>query len=148
MEYYKKGGVRIIPRPDTIATKVYSLGADNNIYEGNAPERLTLYPVQTKIFENETLAKAQIDAVYHLVSNRWNENIILTDQKRPLDLSKLQLINLVRVYDKNGAFKDLPISERMMTFSKGHLTRKIKLGFKKELFTQIYKSDSTQGVLK
>lgn len=148
VEYYKKGGVRIIPRPDTIATKVYSLGADNNIYEGNAPERLTLYPVQTKIFENETLAKAQIDAVYHLVANRWNENIILTDQKRPLDLSKLQLINLVRVYDKNGAFKDLPISERMMTFSKGHLTRKIKLGFKKELFTQIYKSDSTQGVLK
>lgn len=148
VSYYKKGGTIIIPRPSTIATKTYSLGADNNIYEGNAPQSLAIYPIQTKIFENDTLAKAQIDAIYHLVSNRWNENIILNDNDRPLELSKLLLINMIRVYDTNGVFKDLPISEKNSTYKEGNLSRRVKLGFKKELFTQIYKGDTNMGVLK
>lgn len=148
ISYYKKGGTIIIPRSSTTATKTYSLGSDNNVYEGNAPQSLTIYPIQTKIFENDTLAKAQIDAIYHLVSNRWNENIILNDIDRPLELSKLFLINMIRVYDTNGTFKDLPISEKSSIYKEGNLLRKVKLGFKKELFTQIYKGDTNVGVFK
>lgn len=150
IEYYSKGGTVVVPRPNNLASKRYSLGLDNNIYDGFAPNNLTIYPIQTRIFEAETLSKAQIDAVYHLISNRWNENIIITDYKVPIEISKLRILDIVKVYDKNDVYKTLPISEKILRYNKSNLTRQIKLGFKKELFTQIFSTDSQKdkGVLR
>ena len=150
IKYYRKGGTVVVPRPNNLATKRYSLGLDNNIYEGFAPDGLTIYPIQTRIFEAETLSKAQVDAVYHLISNKWNENIIITDYKVPIEISKLRILDLVKVYDKDDVYKTLPISEKILRYNKSNLTRQIKLGFKKELFTQIFSTDSQKdkGVLR
>lgn len=150
IEYYSKGGTVVVPRPNNLASKRYSLGLDNNIYDGFAPDNLTIYPIQTRIFEAETLSKAQIDAVYHLISNRWNENIIITDYKVPIEISKLRILDIVKVYDKDDVYKTLPISEKILRYNKSNLTRQIKLGFKKELFTQIFSTDSQKdkGVLR
>ena len=150
IEYYRKGGTVVVPRPNNLASKRYSLGLDNNIYDGFAPDNLTIYPIQTRIFEAETLSKAQIDAVYHLISNRWNENIIITDYKVPIEISKLRILDIVKVYDENDVYKTLPISEKILRYNKSNLTRQIKLGFKKELFTQIFSTDSQKdkGVLR
>ncbi len=150
IEYYSKGGTVVVPRPNNLASKRYSLGLDNNIYDGFAPDNLTIYPIQTRIFEAETLSKAQIDAVYHLISNRWNENIIITDYKVPIEISKLRILDRVKVYDENDVYKTLPISEKILRYNKLNLTRQIKLGFKKELFTQIFSTDSQKdkGVLR
>lgn len=147
IEYWTKGGTLIIPRPETLASKTYSLGLDNNIYEGVPPSELMIYPIKTEMFEAETLAKAQVDAIYSLVNNRWNENIIIDSTLAPAEVHKLELLQLVRVYDKNGDSKLLPVSEITVKHSLNR-TYKVKLGFKKELFTQIYKSDTSQGVLK
>lgn len=150
IKYYKKGGTVVVPRPNNLASKRYSLGLDNNIYDGFAPDNLTIYPIQTRIFEAETLSKAQIDAVYHLISNRWNENIIITDYKVPIEISKLRILDIVRVYDENDVCKTLPISEKILRYNKSNLTSQIKLGFKKELFTQIFSTNSQKdkGVLR
>lgn len=147
IEYWTKGRTLIIPRPETLASKTYSLGLDNNIYEGTPPSELMIYPIKTEMFEAETLAKAQVDAIYSLVNNRWNENIIIDSTLAPAEVHKLELLQLVRVYDKNGDSKLLPVSEIIVKHSLNR-TYKVKLGFKKELFTQIYKSESSQGVLK
>src|SRR5690554_3581993 len=147
IEYWTKGGTLIIPRPETLASKTYSLGLDNNIYEGVPPSELMIYPVKTEVFEAETLAKAQIDAIYSLVNNRWNENIIIDSTLAPAEVHKLELLQQVRVYDKNGDSKVLPVSEITVKHNLNSVY-KVKLGFKKELFTQIYKGESSQGVLK
>ena len=147
IEYWTKGGTLVIPRPENLASKTYSLGLDNNIYEGPPPSELMIYPIKTEMFEAETLAKAQVDAIYSLVNNRWNENIIIDSTLAPAEVHKLELLQLVRVYDKNGDSKLLPVSEIIVKHSLNR-TYKVKLGFKKELFTQIYKSESSQGVLK
>ncbi len=147
IEYWTKGGTLVIPRPDTLASKTYSLGLDNNIYEGVPPSELMIYPIKTEMFEAETLAKAQVDAIYSLVNNRWNENIIIDSTLAPAEVHKLELLQLVRVYDKNGDSKLLPVSEIIVKHNLKK-TYRVKLGFKKELFTQIYKSETSQGVLK
>ncbi len=147
IEYYSKGGTVVVPRPTTLANKVYSLGSDNNIYEGKPPSDLMIYPIKREIFEAETLAKAQVDAIYSLVNNRWNENIIIDSKLSPADLKDVPLLQQIKVFDKNGDIKILPVSEITVKVHKS-LSYMIKLGFKKELFTQIYKSDTSQGVLK
>lgn len=147
IEYWTKGGTLVFPRPDTLASKIYSLGLDNNIYEGVPPSELMIYPIKSEMFEAETLAKAQVDAIYSLVNNRWNENIIIDSTLAPAEVHKMELMQLVKVYDKNGDSKLLPVSEIIVKHGLKK-TYRVKLGFKKELFTQIYKNETSQGVLK
>ncbi len=122
--------------PSAIAEKEYFLGTDNVIYEGSITDTLRIFPVITKIFQDEYLAKAQFNAIWELVNGRYNENIeIVYTPKSPLDIRELDLYTMITVYDKNGVSKVLPVSEIEFTQD----DYRIKLGFKKTKFTDIVK---------
>jgi len=148
--YYRLKNNQYIPRP-AMPGKIYTLGTDNEIYEGYAPEEKRIYPVVSRIFEANYLYEAQINAVYELVSNRYVENIVITNDEiiNPVDLSSLKLYEFLRVFDTQGNSKLLPVSEITMQIDGNRLTKKIKLGFKKTSLTEIIKNDvSTSPVTK
>ena len=142
VDYHKKTGSTYYPRPD-LPEHVYTLGSDNLIYDGYAPADKRIYPVQQKIFESGNLADAQLNAVYELVNSRYVENIILTDDKvmSPIPLDELELNTLIRAYDVNGDYKELPISEKVISHDSNGSKVEIKLGFKKTKFTEIIKNE-------
>lgn len=127
---------KYVSLPDDLPEKTYYLGLDNQIYGNDIEYGNKVLPVKVKIFEHDYFAQAQFNAINELVNSRYNENIILTNVKCPLDLSTLKLNELINVYDKNGSVKSLPISE--IINNNGML--QIKLGFKKTLFTEIIKN--------
>jgi len=122
-------------RPDVLAEKHYYLGLDNQIYEDSIVEDKQIYPVITKIFENEYINKAQFNAIWELVNGRYNENIILTKTNSPIDILTFNLYDMIKVYDKEGNFKILPVTQIKYTEN----SYKVKLGFKKTRFTDIIK---------
>ena len=79
-------------------TRTYYLGNDNLIYETLIPQDKIILPVITKIFEEDFFQTAQFNAVNELVNSRYNENIILTNENCPIDLSTLGLNTMVNVY--------------------------------------------------
>ena len=122
--------------PATLAVKYYELGLDNVIYETGMVDANRIYPVSTKIYISEFLAKAQFNAIWELVNSRYNDNIVLTYvEKAPLDIKDWDLYTLITVYDKNGIAKELPVAEITIT-QDDYL---VKLGFKKTRFTDIIK---------
>jgi hypothetical protein len=139
-KYYKKIGTYNVARPN-LPKKTYSLGKDNQIYEGYAPDDKKLYPIVTKLFESQFLADAQFNAIYQLINNRWVENIIIDNTKAPLSLENYQFLTMITVYDKDGYFKELPITEKLSTLEDNHKITKTKLGFKKTSFIEIIKND-------
>ncbi|OHE41468.1 MAG: hypothetical protein A2Y16_05360 [Tenericutes bacterium GWF2_57_13] len=143
ISYHKLSQITYIPRPD-LPEVIYTLGKDNEIYQGYAPEDKRFYPIVAKIFEAEYLSKAQVNAVYELVSNRYIENIIIDSSIlcAPLDLGALELLTMIRIYDSQGAYKDLPISERNFKIDSNSTKVTIKLGFKRTLLTEIIKSEN------
>lgn len=140
--YYKLEGFTYIARPD-MPEKVYTLGKNNQVYEGYAPDNQRIYPIVTRIFEAEYLSEAQINAVYELVNNRYLENILISELNTmtPIRLSELDLYSTVRVYDANGEYKDLPIAEITTRFNEKEDITIVKLGFKKTRLTDIIKND-------
>lgn len=148
VEYYKKVGSVINPRPN-LPKKIYTLGLDNNVYENNPPDEQLIIPAVTQYFESDTLADAQFNALYYLLSNRWIENVILKDTLAPISLRALTLFQKVNVYDKLGRNKILPVAE--ITLSNETLnTCQVKLGFKKTSFTEIIKNEiaETESITK
>jgi hypothetical protein len=121
--------------PSTVEEKEYYLGLDNEIYEETISSSNQIYPVITKYFEDEYLAKAQFNAIWELVNSRYNENVILDKVNAPVDITVYNLFDMITVYDSNGDSKELPVSEIRWTQD----SYKIKLGFKKERFTDIVK---------
>ena len=81
------------------------------------------------------MAKAQFNAVWELVNSRYNENIILDNANSPIDLTDYGLYDMITVYDSNGDYKVLPVSEIRWS----NKSYSVKLGFKKEKFTDIIK---------
>ena len=140
--YHQASDITYKPRPN-LPEKVYTLGTDNQIYEGYAPEDKRIYPIVSKIFESTYLSEAQLNAVYEIVNNRYVENIIITQNNMltTLDLAALELYTPIKVYDEEGAFKIVPISEKTYTYSESEKKVDIKLGFKKTLLTEIIKSE-------
>lgn len=142
--YYKLGTVTYTKRPD-LPERVYLLGKDNQIYEGynSIAEANRIYPIVAKIFEAQYLAAAQVNAVYEIVNNRYLENIIIDAEKvaQPVDLAVLDLYNIIRCYDDEGSYKELPISEKTTILNKKENRTEIKLGFKKTLLTEVIKND-------
>lgn len=124
-----------ISRPVTLPYKVYYLGKDNKVYEENISLSNKYLPVKTKIFEHEFFNSAQVAAITELVNSRYNENITLINTKTPIDLKVLELFQTVKIYDKNGDIKELPLSEIEIS----NYTYRVKLGFKKTLFTEVIK---------
>lgn len=141
--YYFSAAYASIARPDDLPYREYWLGLDNNIYSGIVVFDNMILPIKTKIFEDVNFQNAQYNAIYELVNNRYNENIILTNTKAPIDLSKITLNTMVNVYDSNGDIKSLPVSE--ITNNNGLLH--VKLGYKKTLFTEVVK-DADEPVIK
>ena len=129
-----------VPRPQ-VATKYYYLSKDNNIYDGLPEDFNRIYPVRQKIFENEYLAQAQLDAVSELTNNRYIENILLTSDRvyNPIDIENLDFFTRVNVYTDVGFYKQLPVSEKEITFTAKEKKTIIKLGFKRTLLTEILK---------
>lgn len=144
ISYYKLGAVTYSKRPD-LPERVYLLGKDNQIYEGynSIAETNRIYPIVAKIFEAQYLAAAQVNAVYEIVNNRYLENIIIDAEKvaQPVDLAVLGLYNIIRCYDDEGSYKELPISEKTTILNKKENRTEIKLGFKKTLLTEVIKND-------
>lgn len=121
---------------ETTAQVIYYLGKDNNIYYEGIPAAQSILPVQQKIYYAETLSEAQFNAVFDLTNSRYIEYIILTNiNSGPVDITALELYDFIDVYDSNGDFKVLPVSE--ITYTQD--TYKVKLGFKKILLTEIIK---------
>ena len=134
-DYYKVIGTKVYaPRPN-IVEKVYILGKDNEIYAGYPDSDVRIYPVKTKIFEDDYLSKAQFKAVFELVNSRYNETIILDNSISPIDLRELGLYTFIDIYDKNGNVRQLPVTE----IREKNDSYKIKLGFKKQKFTELVK---------
>ena len=121
--------------PSTITEKHYYLGIDNEIYESTIDAVNQIYPVVTKYFEDEFLAKAQFNAIWELVNSRYNETVSLDKISAPVDITAYNLFDMITVYDSNGDYKQLPVSEIIWTQD----SYKVKLGFKKERFTDIVK---------
>jgi len=150
VSYYKLNDYTYLPRP-SLPQKIYTLGKDNNIYSGYAPDSLRLYPIVSKIFEAAYLSEAQVNAVFEIVNNRYIENILITAENvsTPIDLASLDLYSMIRVFDNLGEYKDIPISEKTTTHSSSGTKCVIKLGFKKTLLTEIIKNDiGTEDVVK
>lgn len=148
--YHKRSDVTFRPRPN-LPEKVYTLGNDNEIYSGYAPEEKRIYPIVTKVFEATYLSEAQLNAVYELVNNRYVENIIITQNNliSTIDLEVLELYTPVRVYDDNGSYKDIPVSEKTFVWKANDKHVDVKLGFKKTLLTEIIKNEiGSEGVVK
>jgi len=128
-----------VPRePKNIPEKAFYLGKDNQVYEEYIAPANQIYPVQTKIYAEEFFYKAQFNAIYELVNNRFNENIIIIDNKvlNPIELANLGLNAQIIVFDKMNNIATLPISE--IQIKNGE--KKVKLGFKKTRFTEVIKS--------
>lgn len=144
--YHKRSEVTFKPRP-AMPSKIYSIGTDNEIYEGYAPDDKRIFPVKLKIFESNYLYTAQFDAVYELVNNRYVENIIITQDKlvTTIDLESIDLYTMFRVYDDNGEYKDIPMSEKTYVHEDNKKYVQIKLGFKKQLLTDILSGDIKKG---
>lgn len=140
--YHQRSGMNYQPRPN-LPEKVYTLGNDNQIYDGYAPFDKRIYPIVAKVFESEYLSAAQLNAVYEIVNNRYVENIIITQENMvtTLNLSVLDLYTPIRVYDSDGSYKDIPISEKTYTHKANQSKVEIKLGFKKTLMTEIIKNE-------
>lgn len=136
--YYKIGEYSYTKRPN-LPTKVYTLGNDNQIYEGYAPNDKRMFPVISRTFEGQYLSESQFNAVYELVNNRYVENILISigDTLSPVDLSELHLGQMIRVFDNDNHTKDLPVSEKKITFKNEFQTVVVKLGLKKTLLTEI-----------
>jgi hypothetical protein len=120
---------------DTVQQTHYYLGLDNEIHIDSILESNQIYPVKTKYFEDEYFAKAQFNALWELVNSRYNENVILDKVNAPVDITTYNLYDMITVYDSNGDSKELPVSEIRWTQD----SYKVKLGFKKERFTDIVK---------
>jgi len=133
-EYFKVSN-GFFERPTDLPVAVYYLGNDNQIYSNNIPVEKMILPIKARIFENEYFEQAQAEAISELVNSRYNENIILTNTNSPIDLRELNLYDFVKIYDDNGFYKEMPVSEIAMT---NNLYR-VKLGFKKTLFTEVIK---------
>lgn len=142
VHYYRLSDITYLPRPN-LPEKIYTLGKNNKIYEGYAPEEERIYPIVTKLFESTYLSEAQLNAVYEIVNNRYVENIVIEQNNmiNTLDLASLELNTKIRVYDENGNFKDIPIAEKTYTSVEKEEKVTIKLGFKKTLLTEIIKND-------
>jgi len=135
-KYWQLGQV---PRePQNTASRTYYLGKDNEIYEEIIAASNQIFPIQQKIIEDEFLYKAQFNAIYELVNSRYNQNVTIKDDSsiNPLELSSLGLNAKITVYDKMNQVAILPISE--IEIKNG--VKKVKLGFKKTLFTEVIKS--------
>ena len=145
--YYKNNIPDYIPYP-YMAKHIYTLGNDNGIYDGYAPEENRILPVVQKIFEAQYLYESQLNAVYELVNNRYIENIIITetDTQNIIKLSDEELYTIIRVYDNNGDYKDIPISEIEYNFKGKLKITNIKLGFKKTLLTEILKGEDRKVI--
>lgn len=116
--------------------KTYYLGLDNEIYADTIAVGNMAFPINTKIFEHEYLNQAQVLAIRELIDARYNENIILENNKTPIDLETLELNTKVKVYDQEGTSKTMPVSE----IEEDENGLRVKLGFKKTLFTEVIKS--------
>jgi|GEM_PF-3455162 len=134
--YWQLGQVprEIKPLPE----KAYYLGKDNEIYEEYIAPANQIFPIQQRIIAEDFFYKAQFNAIYELVNSRFNENIIILDNAvlNPLEIEPLGLLAMVTVYDKMNHTAILPVSE--IEFKKGQ--KRVKLGFKKKLFTEVIKS--------
>jgi hypothetical protein len=118
-----------------IEEKHYYLGLDNEVYEETITSTNQIYPVVTKYFEDDYIAKAQFNAIWELVNSRYNENVILDKVNAPVDITTYNLYDMITVYDSNGNSKELPVSEIRWTQD----SYKVKLGFKIERLTDIVK---------
>jgi hypothetical protein len=145
--YHKISVPAFLARPN-MPSRTYTLGTDNEIYDGYAPNDKRILPVVAKIFEAQYLYEAQLNALYELANNRYVENIIVTesDMHNLANLASIDLNEIVRVYDQSGEYRDTPISEVAFEFSKKLLVKKVKLGFKKTFLTEILKEDSGEVV--
>lgn len=139
--YYQVSN-KAVERPADLPRTTYYLGNDNQIYEGEIPEELMILPVKGKIFEDAFFQKSQFNAISELVNSRYNNNITITNTRSPIDLSELELYTMVKVYDKNDAEVEMPVSE--IVLNNQGLT--VKLGFKKTLFTEIVKSENKEAI--
>lgn len=140
----ENGEVEIIPRPSSIATVYYYLTKDNQIVastEKGPPRDSRIYPVVTKIYEDDYLAKAQFNAVYELANSRYVDNIIIDNSTSvdPISLRNHAIYTKIRVYIDGIYYKTLPITEKTLKLDGGGLSVKVKLGFKKILLTEIIK---------
>lgn len=131
-----------VQRPRDLPRRTYYLGNDNQIYEGTVPADKMILPVKGKIFEDAFFQKSQFNAISELVNSRYNNNITITNTRSPIDLSEVELYTLVKVYDKNEAVVEMPVSE--ITLNNQGLT--VKLGFKKTLFTEIVKGENKEAI--
>jgi hypothetical protein len=135
-KYWQLGQVprEIKPLPE----KSYYLGKDNEIYEDYIAPSNQIFPIQQKIVAEDFFYKAQFNAIYELVNSRFNENIIILDNEvlNPMLIEPLGLNAKVTVYDKMNNTAILPVSE--IEIKKGQ--KRVKLGFKKTLFTEVIKS--------
>jgi len=120
---------------DTIQQTRYYLGLDNEIYINSILENNQIYPVKTKYYEDEYFAKAQFNAIWELVNSRYNENVIIDEVNAPVDIKTYNLFDMITVYDSNGDLRELPVSEIKWT----NKSYTVKLGFKKEKFTDLVK---------
>lgn len=132
-----------IPRP-TVAQKYYYLTTENQIVEGSATQPGTgtkIVPVKTKIYEGDTLAGAQREAITELADQRYVDNIIVTHRNGydPIELHNLPLLATVTVWKDGAPWRVLPVSEQSVTENGSGTIRKTKLGFKKILLTEIIK---------
>jgi len=134
--YWQVGQSPREPRP--VPEKNYYLGKDNEIYEEYITPANQIFPIQQKIIAEDFFYKAQFNAIYELVNSRFNENIIILDNAvlNPLEIEPMGLLAMVTVYDKMNHTAILPVSE--IEFKKGQ--KRVKLGFKKKLFTEVIKS--------
>ncbi len=132
---YYKAVLNTSELSDDIPQAEYYLGLDNEVHEDTILLSNQIYPVKTKYFEDEYLAKAQFNAIWELVNSRYNENIILDKISSPVDITNYNLYDMITVYDANGDSKELPVSEIRWTQN----SYRVKLGFKKERFTDIFK---------
>lgn len=125
-------------KPKPVPEKSYYLGKDNEIYEEYIAPANQIFPIQQKIIAEDFFYKAQFNAIYELVNSRFNENIIILDNAvlNPLEIEPLGFLAMVTVYDKMNHTAILPVSE--IEFKKGQ--KRVKLGFKKKLFTEVIKS--------
>jgi len=126
--------------PDVETVRInYYLGKDNNVYVDSVPAAQRIEPTVSKIFNAEYFSQAQYQAISELINARYVEYIILTKTNiGPIDIETLTLYELVTVYDSEGTSKIVPVSEIEYT-QNGY---KVKLGFKKTLFTEIVKGGS------
>lgn len=138
------GTITTRPRPDTLATIYYFLTKDNQIVQSSSPNpdiSNRIYPVVSKIYEDEYLAKAQFNAAYELACNRYVDNIVIAANPRldPIDLENIDLCTLFNIYFEGIYLYSIPLAEKTVKLTNSGRTCKVKLGFKKMLLTEIIK---------